>query len=74
MACCESAKTLWDKLVSLYESEHATSKAFIVRKLVQLRLDGEKSVVKYLNGFQDVVNQLTNMSVKFNDELHTFFY
>ena len=69
VASCESAKVLWDKLVSLYESKIATSKAFLVRKLVQLRLDEEKSVAEHLNEFQDVINQLTNMKVNFGDEL-----
>ena len=66
---CESAKALWDKLVSLYESKSATSKAFLVRNLVQLRLDEEKSVAEHLNEFQDVINQLANMKVNFDDEL-----
>ena len=69
VASCESAKALWDKLVSLYESKSATSKAFLVRKLVQLRLDEEKSVAEHLNEFQDVINQLANMKVNFDDEL-----
>ena len=56
-------------MVSLYESKSATSKAFLVRKLVQLRLEEEKSVAEHLNEFQDVINQLANMKVNFDDEL-----
>ena len=69
VASCESAKALWDKLVSLYESRSATSKDFLVRKLVQLRLDEEKSIAEHLNEFQDVINQWANMKVNFDDEL-----
>ena len=47
VASCESAKALWDKLVSSYESKSATSKAFLVRKLVQLRLNEEKYVEEH---------------------------
>ena len=71
VASYESTKALQDKLVSLYESRSATSKAFLVRKLVQLRLDEEKSVAEHLNEFQDVINQLENMKVNFDDELQT---
>ena len=52
------AETLWEKLRSLYEKKKAQNKAFIARKLVNLKLKDGKSIAKHLSEFQDLVNQM----------------
>ena len=47
---------LWEKLRSLYERRTAQNKAFIARKLLNLKLKEGKSIVGHLSEFQDLVN------------------
>ena len=46
-----NAEDLWEKLRSLYERKIAQSKAFIARKLVNLKLKEGKSIAKHLSEF-----------------------
>ena len=51
-------ETFWEKLRSLYEKKTAQNKAFIARKLVNLKLKEGKSIAEHLSEFQDLVNQM----------------
>ena len=62
-------KTLWEKLRSLYEKKTAQNKAFIARKLVNLKLKKGKSIAEHLSEFQDLVNQMVTMNLIIDDEL-----
>ena len=64
-----NAEALWEKLRSLYERKTAQNKAFIARKLVNLKLKEGKSIADHLSEFQDLVNQMVIMKLVLDDEL-----
>ena len=51
-----NAEALWEKLNGLYERKIAQNKAFVARKLVNLKLKEGRSVAEHLSEFQDLVN------------------
>ena len=53
----------------LYERKTAQNKAFVARKLVNLKLKEGRSIAKHLSEFQDLVNQMVTMKLIINDEL-----
>ena len=67
------AETLWEKLRSLYEKKKAQNKAFIARKLVNLKLKEGKSIADHLSEFQDLVNQMVTLKLVIDDELQALF-
>ena len=64
-----NAKALWEKLKGLYERKIAQNKAFVAKKLVNLKLKEGRSVVKHFTEFQDLVNQMITMKLIIDDEL-----
>lgn len=61
------AKALWDKVEKRNEQESAVNKAFLIRKLVNMKFKDESSVVDHLNEFQSVVKQLATMKMMLDD-------
>ena len=53
----------------LYERKIAQNKAFVARKLVNLKLKEGKSIAEHLSEFQDLVNQMVTMKLVIDDEL-----
>ena len=64
-----NAEALWEKLRSHYERKTTQNKAFIARKLVNLKLKEGKSIAKHLSESQDLVNQIVTMKLVIDDEL-----
>ena len=64
-----SAYDLRKKLEELYDQKSATSKAFLLRKLVNLKYKEGGSVAEHLNDMKSIVNQLASMKIVFDDEL-----
>ena len=64
-----NVEALWEKLKGLYERKTAQNKAFVARKLVNLKLKVGRSVVQHLSEFQDLVNQMVTMKLIIDDEL-----
>ena len=63
-----SAKTLWDKLGTLYQSKSLANKLFLWKKLYNLRMKDGDSVTEHLNAFNTVVSQLSSIDIKILDE------
>ncbi|KAA8523891.1 hypothetical protein F0562_010314 [Nyssa sinensis] len=63
------AQVLWKKLEARYEQKTATNKAFLIRKLVNMKFKEGGSIADHLNEFQSVVNQLATMKMVIEDEL-----
>ncbi|KAA8526119.1 hypothetical protein F0562_007781 [Nyssa sinensis] len=63
------AQVLWKKLEARYEQKTATNKAFLIRKLVNMKFKERGSIADHLNEFQSVVNQLATMKMVIEDEL-----
>ncbi|XP_057740507.1 uncharacterized protein LOC130957678 [Arachis stenosperma] len=64
-----NAEKMWNKLKELYEKKNVQNKAFLIRKLVNMKYTEGKSMPEYLSIFQETVNQLTNNEITLNDEL-----
>ena len=47
---------LWKKLESLYESKSATNKAFLHKKLVNLKYKDGTSIAEHLNELKNITN------------------
>ena len=56
-------------LENMYEKPSANNKVYLMKKLFNLRMPKGGSVVKRLNSFNTVVNQLVSMGIKFDDEI-----
>eukprot|EP00253_Pinus_taeda_P019437 PITA_19437 len=63
-----TAKALWDKLGTLYQSKSLVNKLFLRRKLYNLRMKDGHSVTEHLNAFNIVVIQLPSVDIKISDE------
>ncbi|KAA8532467.1 hypothetical protein F0562_032500 [Nyssa sinensis] len=66
------AQVLWKKLEARYEQKIATNKAFLIRKLVNMKFKEGGPIADYLNEFQSVVNQLATTKMVIEDELQAF--
>ena len=64
-----NAEALWEKLRGLYERKTTQNKAFVARKLVNLKLKEGRPVAEHLSEFQDLVNQMVIMKLIIDDEV-----
>jgi gag-polypeptide of LTR copia-type len=64
-----NAHELWKKLESLYEQKTPANKAFLIRKLENLKFREGTSVAEHLNEFHSLINQLSAMKMTLEDEL-----
>ena len=62
-----SAHSLWMKLQDLYERKTAGNKAFLIRKLVNLKFKDGESIAEHLNETQSIVNRLASMKMNLDD-------
>ena len=65
------AYSLWQKLESLYERKTAQNKAFMIRRLVNLKYKDGNSVAEHLSNFQGLLNELFTMKLELDDEVQT---
>ena len=63
------AYSLWQKLKSLYEKKTAQNKAFMIRRLVNLKYKNGNSVAEHLSNFQGLLNVLFTMKLELEDEV-----
>ncbi|KAK8564203.1 hypothetical protein V6N12_036332 [Hibiscus sabdariffa] len=63
------ARTLWEKLKSLYASKSGNNKLFLLKKMMALKYREGTSTADHVSEFQSVMNQLLGMGVKFDDEI-----
>ena len=63
-----TAKALWDKLGTLYQSKSLVNKLFLRKKLYNLRMKDGDSVTENINAFNNVVSQLSSIEIKILDE------
>ena len=64
-----AAYSLWQKLKSLYEKKTAQNKAFMIRRLVNLKYKNGNSVAEHLSNFQGLLNVLFAMKLELDDEV-----
>ena len=63
-----TAKALWDKLGTFYQSKFLLNKLFLRKKLYNLRMKDGDLVTEHLNAFNTVVSQLASIDIKISDE------
>ena len=63
-----TAKTLWDKLGTLYQSKSLVNKLFLWKNLYNLRMKNGDSVKEHLNTFNTMVSQLSFVDIKISYE------
>jgi len=63
------ARSLWDKLEELYASKTGNNKLFYLTKLMQVKYVEGTTVADHLNEIQGIVDQLSGMGIKFDDEV-----
>ncbi|KAJ9545871.1 hypothetical protein OSB04_025578 [Centaurea solstitialis] len=63
------ARTLWNKLEQLYARKTGNNKLFLIKKLIQLKYHDGTPITDRLNTFQGIINQLSGMGIKFEDEI-----
>ena len=69
----KTAHSLWKRLEKLYETKNAKNKAFLMKRLVNLKYVDGNLVADHLNDFQNIFNQLASMNINLEDELQALF-
>ncbi|KAK8627957.1 hypothetical protein V6N13_063672 [Hibiscus sabdariffa] len=64
-----NAYELWSKLESMIQKKTPRNKAHLVRRLVKLEYNDGQSMIEHLNNFKGLVNQLSKIEMKIDDEL-----
>ena len=59
-----TAKTLWEKLGTLYQSKSLVNKLFLWKKLYNLRMKDGDSVTEHMNALNIVITQLLYVDVE----------
>jgi len=67
-----NAYELWSKLDSMIQKKTPRNKASLAKRLVKLDYKDGQSMMEHLNSFNDLVNQLTKIDMKIDDELQEF--
>ena len=63
-----TAKALWDKLGTLYQSKSLVNKLFLRKKMYNLRMKDGDSLKEHLNTFNIVASKLASVDIKISDE------
>jgi len=69
----KNAKSLWDKIEQMYAKKTGNNKMFLIKKMFGLNLQEWTSCADHLNTFQGIMNKLSAMSIKFDDEIQRLF-
>ena len=69
---CEEtqARTMWNKLESLCAPKTGKNKIFLIKQMMELKYQDRAPMLDHLNTFQVILNQLSRMNIKFEDEIH----
>ena len=65
----EDAKSLWKKIETLYASSTGNNKLYLLNSLMNLKYKEGISISDHLNDFQGLRDQLSQMGIKFDDEV-----
>ena len=65
----QNAKALWDTLENTYERKSSQNKSYVVKQLVRLRYEDDKSMAEHTSKFRELVDRLANLQISLDDEL-----
>jgi len=57
------AHNWWTKLEGLCQRKTAQNKVFLIKRLVNLKLKGARTITEHLSVFQGIVNQLSTLNL-----------
>nr|AAV88069.1 hypothetical retrotransposon [Ipomoea batatas] len=63
------ARSLWNKLETLYASKTGNNKLFLLKQMMNIRYREGTLINDHVNDFQGVLDQLSGMGIKFEDEV-----
>ena len=63
------ARTLWEKLETLYASKTGNNKLFLLKQLMKFKYKEVSPILDHINDFQGILDQLSGMGVNFDDEI-----
>ena len=66
------ARTLWEHLESLYARNTGNNKMFLIKQMLSLKYHDGSSMTDHLNNFHGIMNQLSSMGIKFDEEIQGF--
>lgn len=64
-----NAKSLWAKLESLYASKSGNNKLYLIKQMMGLKYKEGSYVLDHLNDYESIIQQLSTMEIKFDDEV-----
>lgn len=70
IANIEHTKTSWEKVESLYAKKTDINKRVLIRQMMGVRYKNDIPITYHLSEFQDIVDQLCAMGVKFDNEIY----
>jgi hypothetical protein len=65
---CTTAKDMWDKLEAIYLGKSLSNKLFLKKKLFKLEMKEGEDVMKHINIFNALINDLNRMDVQISEE------
>lgn len=68
---CVTARDIWLKLESIFESKGPAKKASLWRRLITHRLKVSGNVHVHIDEFFDIVNELSELNIEIGDELQS---
>ena len=63
------ARTLWEKLETLYASKTGNNKLFLLKQLMTFKYKEGSPIIDHINDFSGILDQLSGMGVYFDDEI-----
>jgi len=64
-----NARALWSRLEQLYARKIGNNKMFLIKQLLALKYIDGTSMTNHLNNFQGIVNHLSAIGIKFDEEI-----
>ncbi|KAK9057920.1 hypothetical protein SSX86_022759 [Deinandra increscens subsp. villosa] len=64
-----TAKGIMDALSNMYEKPSAANKVYLIRELVNTRMQEGSSVIVHINNMNSILSRLGSVNIKFEDEV-----
>lgn len=68
---CTSAREIWEKLQSIFESKGPARKASLWKRLMNQKLNENGDVQRHVDEFFEIVGKLSELSIEVSNELQT---
>ena len=65
---------MWNKIESLCALKTCNNKMFLIKQVMKFKYQDGAPMFYHLNTFQDILNKLSRMNVKFKDEIYGLWF